>query len=551
MSHIGRHTSSASSQKVEVGPGSTVKLSVYAPNLTANLDEVRLKLNGREIVLTDRSGSDFMHVSGPFLGPESSLTFFASPDINIVAMQQKIESFGLVGAINSYSFGSRGYSSSSYYGQFENLEVIEAPPSNQWEESWLAYTAFANLLMTPVSYDALSGPSKDAVRDYVGAGGVITFFEHKGKIPDRFEGPLRSKEYVVESRRGRATRLKYFAYGMGYVIYTNQYSTDLNEEDWYGLLSMERRQFYQSADSGYPERNLPLFDEKGVNKNLIYWGVFFFVVVVGPVNLILCRYYFSNLMLLVITTPAFSVLVSLLFVVGDYVSQGTRPTTVTETFTILDQRSNRSISFGRIGFYTPMRAGELKFDLQTEVLPYIGNDTIERHYYRGRMSEPSTIRFEDNAQFLSSGWVQARQETYFNFRQVKRSDLKVDIQKNAEGNLEAINGLGVDIVRFLYQDTEGKPYFAESIKAGEKIVLERVAGNQLEGKEKSMANRMYALRPGSGRDVFEDLFISGRLGLRHYIAETDSSPFSEPVQTRTIEKPATSFIYGILEEANQ
>ena len=287
-----------------------------------------------------------------------------------------------------------------------------------------------------------------------------------------------------------------------------------------------------------------MFEKTGINFRLIFYGVFLFIIVVGPLNFILCRYYFANVMTIVITTPLFSVLVSLLFVTVDFFGQGISTTTIRQSFTILDQQNNRSISIGRTGFYSPMTAGKIVFDLDTEVLPYFRD--LERGI--GKSNGEAAIAFGQNSQVLLNGWIETRKLEYFNLRKASRCDLKITFQENGGGEKEIINGLGVDLVKFAYRDDAGNLFTAQNVAAGDTVTLERSsAPTGLSPTGHSIPGSIRRMSPSNAGDRFQGNW-DPLLARGHYIAEMESSPFLDPPQAGVIEKPAPSFVYGIPEK---
>ena len=155
-----------------------------------------------------------------------------------------------------------------------------------------------------------------------------------------------------------------------------------------------------------------------------------------------------------------------------------------------------------------------------------------RGYSNRIASTGATIRFEGDSQILVSGWVSPREQGYFNFRQVKRSDLKIKFQRSENGDLEIINGLGVDIIRFRFLDRDGVSFSVKNVKAGETAVLEEKNQEPFHSDNKDFPKVLRTVRPSASRHVFENMFDDQNIGLGHYMAETSQSAFVDPIQKK-------------------
>lgn len=570
---FGKYCQSTSSGEVSLEAGAIASLKTYVPNLTFEIESLSLYVDGYRKELNRLPNVD--HLTGSLLSrgrmdQSSASMLFAMPPATEYQISNDITNIKSIDSVDGYS-GSRtyGYSYGSSVGtELNNIELMWAPEASDWDDDWLSYTSFTNLGMSKSFFEQLPQSKREAIRQYVTIGGMITFFE-SDELPKEFENEKLGKRIRRKLTMQRArfeSDINYFSYGLGVINIAPNAITEWKLQDltnigiqqdqvnWESLVrGFSRPSFYDDINSSSAQSKLPMVDEKQVDLNIVFWAVLAFILLVGPVNYFIARLYFKNMMAILVTTPVFSIVITILFVIADYFSQGLTPTSITECFTILDEKNRQAYSIGTTGFYSPIQPGQLTFDTNTELLPTTNSnmDDDVYSYGRGRNSVKATadISFAQNQQTLLSGWVKPRESVYFHFRQSTRSDLRVAFEVTEDGGVRATNGLGVDIKSLYYRDQNAKVFVTKEILAGESSIMEFEGDGRIGQTGNTIPEEINSLVPLRGRSIFRNMIDKRLMRNGHYIVETVASAFVQPGQSGTIVKPTSSFIYGIQGES--
>lgn len=525
------------SQDVVVDEGATIRLKVYVPNASVDMMELGLVVNNEFLAFDARSMQLFTHANGSWRGPSPSSSILLEPGLFSDELVSQLEADSKVESVNagsaSFGFGSHRRS----------LELVDGKAVENWGESWIDYSCFDLIIGSEKFFDGLSPRAREAIRDYVVLGGILLIYNQE-KLPTWLASDLsgtRSLDALFldrkDGRGGHMVEIAYRDYGCGRVFLdSGKFSS------WMTLLTFNSG-FYDAAS----HRNaFSIFEASEFNIRIVFWGVLLFVVIIGPVNYLLCRYYWQNMMMIVVTTPLVSVLATVVFLIGDLFSQGITPTSKMQTFTILDQDRKQAFTMGTFGVYSPLGARAPQFDLDTEILKQNDLDAMRRE-----SSRKVSILFDGDRQVLYSGWVRPRQEEYFGFRNAEHSDLRVTFRRLESGGIEVLNGLPVEIRRLRFRDLQGNCFRCSSLAAGESVVMEAFELAGEDDPQHDLVTRFRGMDPNRCFTVAEEMWNSGFLGRGHYLAETESSAFVSPPVEGTIEKPASSYIYGIVGEVTE
>jgi hypothetical protein len=296
------------------------------------------------------------------------------------------------------------------------------------------------------------------------------------------------------------------------------------------------------------EANLtfPVVDNVGVPVKGLLALMFVFVTVLGPVNLIVLARKKRKLWLFW-TVPLISFLTCLTVIGYIAATEGWQGQSRVEGFTVLDENSRRASSLGWTGVYTQLPSGGLHFSHQTEVCFQNEYDPRSRRFRQD--SQPGSALTIDwtRDQNLSSGWLTPRVPAHFVLRKSELRRERMTIARGADGSLEAVNGLGVDLNEFWYQDETGELFHADSIKAGECAILKSVERPKLGIGDPKTLREVYG---GDWSGHYEWMKIKGPVLLRPrtYLGLLEGAPFLDDGLSGAHVRRARSVIYGVLKE---
>ena len=200
-----------------------------------------------------------------------------------------------------------------------------------------------------------------------------------------------------------------------------------------------------------------------------------FVIAIGPVNYFLLRRK-RRLYLLLVTVPLGAALVSLTLFAYALISDGLGVRLRVRSFTEIDQRAGRAVSWSRQSYYAGLApSGGLTFPETAVVFP-IDHYPAERAY--GSLATQWLVWDKD--QNLASGYISSRSTAQF---------LVVDSGPRSRGllvesgtdNAEAwvINGLGAAIDKLVVKDERGRTHWATQVGPDKGAVSKRSTGRRL------------------------------------------------------------------------
>ncbi|MBI4617984.1 MAG: hypothetical protein HY720_30530 [Planctomycetes bacterium] len=190
--------------------------------------------------------------------------------------------------------------------------------------------------------------------------------------------------------------------------------------------------------------------------------LFVFVVLVGPVNILVTAYLLKKRALLLVTTPALALLGSGILLVLSFVSEGFSVRSRTVSWTWLDRENDLAIIRSESVLYAGLAPSEgLVFDPGTAVHAIDRSVVLEEwdrkpspygypHHYGYPYGEPeeSGRAYEidwSEGQALRSGGLPSRRLTWLFTGQVVPVRAELVLEKTGDGGYELVNGLPVAI----------------------------------------------------------------------------------------------------------
>ena len=375
--------------------------------------------------------------------------------------------------------------------------TVARPVKDGWSPNWLAYTRYDGVIVTSTDLADMAGPVRSALERYVESGGTVLVLGPTDRLPD-FCG-LEGAAEAPPRRTGFGTCLTGEGWTKGGVASR--------------FTAIIRGTF---AGVGDPKevvgahRILPVVENLTIPVRGMLVLMLAFVVVIGPVNLLLLRRKRKRLLLFV-TTPAVSLLTcSVLFGYALF-SEGVHTRYRLVTLTVLNEARSRATSLGWLGYYSPLASRDpLQFSYQTELNPQLGGSGIEG------LGVDWT-----EGQHLTGEWIRARMPLHFRVRKSERRRERLKLRRGPDG-VAAVNGLGAPVLRLALADVDGRLFATEEIAPGAEAALAPRPGEP----------RGRLLRHVYGRNWVEGIRdVASRptayLKPGTYVAVLDGNPFVE------------------------
>jgi hypothetical protein len=235
----------------------------------------------------------------------------------------------------------------------------------------------------------------------------------------------------------------------------------LDSDDWMWYrrhgLSLSRRNL------DYWEFLIPGVGLAPVNSFLVLISLF--VVVIGPLN-----YWFlvrqGRLYLLLLTVPAGAMVVTLSLVGYALVTDGLGVKSRVRSYTEIDQRRGRSVSWSRQSYYASLVPSRgLEFPETAAVYP-IEVQPDQPNYYDSKY----LIDWE-YGQTLAKGYLASRVTSQMMVVQARESSSQIEIKENASGAPQVRNRLGAPVEFLVLRDSEGDFFSAENLADGQTETL--------------------------------------------------------------------------------
>lgn len=418
-------------------------------------------------------------------------------------------------------------------GILENVQFLPAESVEVWSHNWLAYSRYDGIVVTGDDLKAMAPAVRTALWQYVETGGTLLVL-----------GKADLRGLSVTFDRENEDGWRWMEAGFGWCIVSPDDNFDRWKEEHFQLVSRlwsETGSQWRNPRHSYDaNERFPIVEDIGIPIKGLFVLMFLFAVAIGPINfLVLARK--KRRIWILWTTPAIS-LVTCLAVFGYMLlSEGWEGQLRTDTFTLLDEGTHRATTVGWTAVYSPLTPSDgLHFSYETEVIPQRMNE--------GRRAGVRSCTLDwSRDQHFASGWVEARVPAHFKVRKSEMRSKRVNIDREADGRVSMLNGLGAEISRITYADDKGRLYSAEHIAAGARVALTPknvpevpqpvqtmrqvyLTGNWLIGPQGLGSAPQRYLRPNS------------------YLAEMDDSPFLEDALRNARTRKCHAVIVGLLKE---
>jgi hypothetical protein len=409
-----------------------------------------------------------------------------------------------------------------------------------WSPNWLGYTRFDGLVLTDNDLRTMPAEVKAAIGQYVECGGSLLVLGAKAPLPGNWKAKANPGGFIQLHSPGFG-HCQVIAKPELLPFWRPEYA--LIHEAWTTTLAP----FQRDRAPAEANRIFPVVDDVSIPVRGLVTVMFLFVILIGPVNLIVLARKKRKLWMFW-TVPVFSFFTCLLVLGYMAVTEGWQGRSRAESFTILDESSRRASTIGWTGFYTPLvPRGGLHFSTDTEVIYQNGADPYGSYSY-GRGSSNTALSMDwSSEQHLTSGWLTPRVPSHFAIRKSELRRERVAFSKGADGQVEAVNGLGADVVTLWYMDENGKVFRADGIAAGERASLKPASGPAVPGNTK-----LRGLYTGDWYNVVAraNTDAVNLLAPRTYLAVLDAAPFMDEGMPGVSVRKTRSIVYGILKENN-
>lgn len=184
-----------------------------------------------------------------------------------------------------------------------------------------------------------------------------------------------------------------------------------------------------------------------------------FALVIGPVNYLLLRRW-KRLHLMLLTTPAAAIVVTLALFAYAIVADGLGTRVRLRSVTRLDQRRGHTVCWARHSYYAGLApSAGMRFPYDVAVLP-LEYQPMESG---GRQAE----LLLDQDQWLASGWLTSRRPTQYLTIRSRASSHRLELGEPADeaGPLSVTNRLGTRIEQLLIHAKDGRFYWASDVAA--------------------------------------------------------------------------------------
>ena len=382
---------------------------------------------------------------------------------------------------------------------------------------------------------AMSPAVLGAIGDYLSAGGNVVLFG-KADLPAAWH-PSQKKALYHGAE-----------YDVGFgrcLVFTSENPAMTSPNDIQALrdAARESARYWQSLpeDSGTANAALPVVEYLKVPVRGIVVIMLAFVIVIGPVNIILLNRRKRRTWMLW-TIPAISFATTLIVFAYSLLREGITPDTRIAGLTVIDQASHHATTMGATAFYCPLTpGGGLNFDFGTEAMPL-----VQIGYGSGTSREVDWTQ----SQHFTRGWVSARVPAYFHLRKSETRRERIQVV-NENGKLSVVNGLGAPVKSLWIADADMNCYFVENVPAGQKagLILSKLSRlSEKDGADGLLRDIGFTAHADSLGGMAGKYLLPNT-----YIAVLDGNPFIENALGSAASAKRTkssAVVFGILDPAD-
>lgn len=431
----------------------------------------------------------------------------ASPSIGVDAVEligPSGNAWATSGRASTEATGAYGTSSSSTLPSYTLLRC--ELPIPEWSDSWLSYTPYDAVTLSATDLRTLPPAAFNALWSYVECGGNVIVFGGTA-LPEPW------RPYSQNSIEGG--QLRHIGLGMCIAYEGSQISALSTSETKRitAALDAAARVWLALPNVDTINQSFPVVDNFHVPVRSTLFIMLLFVIVIGPVNLIILSRTNRRTWLLW-TIPAISFLTCLLVFAYSFIREGVTPDTRIAGITILDQANRRAATVGLSAFYSPLTPSQgLIFSPETEATPLVET----WNYGRGTSREVDWSQ----GQHFGHGWISARVPAHFYIRKAETRRERLEIE-HQNGQTIIVNGLGATIKNLWLADGGSHVFVATNIPAGQKFTLP-ASTSVLSRQEQTGAHALLE-KCGAQGDVSDGTPF---LRANSYVAELDTNPFIE------------------------
>jgi hypothetical protein len=389
-----------------------------------------------------------------------------------------------------------------------------------WTTSWLGYSRFDGVILTPRALAGMNEGARVALWQYVEAGGSLLVLR-RARLPESWRSQHNDRD-------------KYTLYqaGFGQCLIPEQDFREWSDDLWLKITDswQETATPWRSQVSALTaNQRLPIVDNIGIPVRGLFVLMLLFGAVIGPVNLALLSRWKKRIWM-IWTVPVISAVTCATVFGYAVLAEGWSGRSRTEAITILDETGRRATTVGWTAFYAPLAPRDgLHFGYETELALQDGdeNDGYGYHGYRGYREgtgKSCEIDWTDE-QHLHKGWVTARIPTHFKLRKSERRLERVEIAPGKDGPI-LTNGLGSTMEKVWYADESGRLFSAGPVSPGASVPLETTGRSLVADRERKKLRDLYK---SDWLSLGKELLARPEncLGPNTYLAELSDAPFVE------------------------
>ncbi len=421
----------------------------------------------------------------------------------------------------------RGSASRGKQISLDGKELLNIEPLveniNTWNNDWLAYTAYAVVVVSADDLKTMAGPVRMALDNYIETGGIVIVMGSYSPAANWSDSDSNT-DYGQKYRKGFGALLVADQADPG------QWSTDL----WSALLNeCDISAYFEYDKKEYNSNQLKNTVVKGdrIPVGLLFTVLLVFVLVAGPLNVFVFARGVKRMRIYWIM-PVCSLTATLLIVITALAAEGITPSIKTSSIVYLNENTDRSAVLSLAGYYCPVPPRELLFD--NDIM--VSCQVLGNRYDRGSRS----VDYTKGQSYV--GWVNARVETYFASRSSKECRDHLVVQTEADGGTSIVNNLPGEIKSLIICREDGKFYSGKNIVTGSSQVLQPEP-DKMVTRDKNYLRKVYM--NNSWQSINPDLPACGT-----YIAVMDSDPYTQTGlgQARVKVTGRNCVVFGIMEK---
>lgn len=525
------------SRSVEVSPNSTVGLDLFQPAVPiyAN-DQASVRVDGRNVGETHSWSSFRNHAAQMGYGGGSAGVSGKGPFSILVSSSRSFNQSetqdGLLEAASPYLTTSARAIPGGGVGKLIDWHLSQISIS-QWPMNWLSYTAYDGIFLDEQEFQSAPPLVQSAIERYVTAGGFLALMNSKISGPpfDVDKIDKKSANYIQSHK------------GFGEVqLFRMEGASWFEGSDYSELLSglhATELPWKNIPDSNDANSVFPIVDELRVPIRGFTALMLIFIILIGPVNFFILSK-MNKRIWVIWTTPLIAGLTCVILFVYSLISEGVNSKELSRSMVFLDQSNNQFAYLGTLAYYCPLTPSEgLQFDNSTEVSPWISMNRW--------VSGTARSMNWDDGQRLTRGWIAARTPAHFYVRKAGTRRERLEISRDAQGNLIALNGLGSSIEELIYRNEQGERFELTGLEAGQSGLLRPMTGISESEKLVEPASMRDFYSNSVWTDIETNLDLE-KIGPQMYMAVLDGDPFlGDPLNGR-VNSDRKTVVLGKLEK---